>query len=288
MSPRTNGDGPTNWGRWGEDDEIGTANLLTGEVILRALNSVREGRIYPLGLQLRSDGPVGGDRISPLHLMSRDGGDFAALGRDDWGTADDYLITATQGTTHLDGLAHIWYGGQLYNGKPYTEVRSSGTAWAGVDKVGGLIAPAHLLDFSGRGAVEITSHDLDDWFSEVGRLAQPGDALLIRTGWMDQRLKDPSTDPTAFPVLAAETINWIADHDISTVGADNIAVEAVGTRGVLPPFHKIAIRDLGLQLLELLDLSDPGSANVSGGMLVVAPLRIARGVGSPVNPLLVT
>ena len=71
------------------------------------------------------------------------------------------------------------------------------------------------------------------------------------------------------------------------IGADNIAVEATGRRGVLPPLHKILVRDLGVTLIELLHLRSPGEDGVESGMLVIAPLRISRGVGSPVNPLLV-
>ena len=77
---------------------------------------------------------------------------------------------------------------------------------------------------------------------------------------------------------------WFADHDVAVVGADNIAVEATGRRGVLPPLHKVLVRDLGVTMLELLDLRAPGRGRVEGGLLVVAPLRISRGVGSPVEP----
>ena len=138
----------TNWGRWGEDDERGAANLLTPDVVLAALRRPATGRVYELGIELRRDAPVGGNRIAPLHFMTQDGGDFAALDRHDWGTADDYMVLATQGTTHVDGLAHVWSGGPLYNGFPYTEVRSSGAGRLGLEKLGGLVAAAHLLDFT--------------------------------------------------------------------------------------------------------------------------------------------
>ena len=81
--------------------------------------------------------------------------------------------------------------------------------------------------------------------------------------------------------------DWLATNDIALIGADNIAVEATGRRGVLPPLHRVVIRDLGLVMLELLHLREPAEAGVHSGLLVVAPLRISRGVGSPVNPLLI-
>jgi kynurenine formamidase len=284
MSPREN-----NWGRWGEDDERGAVNLLTPEAVLRACTRPTAGRVYQLGIDLKRGAPVGGNRISPLHFMTQDGGDFAALDRHDWGTADDYVVLATQGTTHVDGLAHVWSGGKLYNGFPFTEVRSSGAGRLGLEKLGGLVASAHLLDFShlaGSDAPEITPDMVDDVFARRGIRPEAGDAVLFRTGWMEAALAGDAVD-SEFPAVALSMGEWFADHDTAIVGADNIAVEATGRRGVLPPLHKILVRDLGVSMLELLHLREPAEDGVEGGLFVVAPLRISRGVGSPVNPLLV-
>ena len=281
--------GPSNWGRWGPEDERGTANLFTPEKVLGALRHPTSGRVFELGIEVRKNAPVGGERISPLHFMTHDGGDFAALGRDDWGTADDYLILATQGTTHVDGLAHMWYGGKLYNGFSYREVRSSGAGRLGLEKLGGLVTVAHLLDFTDRvgpDAGEITAADVDSLFATRGVRPEPGDGLLFRTGWMEERLRGEVYE-SRFPAVSPDFADWIAEHDIALVGADNIAVEATGRRGVLPPLHRVLIRDLGVAMLELLHLRDPAEAGVHSGLLVVAPLRISRGVGSPVNPLLI-
>jgi kynurenine formamidase len=278
-----------NWGRWGEDDERGAVNLLTPEVVLAACRRPTTGTVYELGIELRRDAPVGGNRIPPLHFMTQDGGDFAALGRTDWGTADDYMVLATQGTTHVDGLAHIWSGGKLYNGFPFTEVRSSGTARLGLEKLGGLVATAHVLDCThliGEDASEITPEDVDALFEARGVTVSAGDALLFRTGWMDDALAGTPTEGS-YPVVSLAMGEWFREHDIAIVGADNVAVEATGRRGVLPPLHEILVRDLGVTLLELLDLRKPGKDEVTEGLLVVAPLRISRGVGSPVNPLLI-
>jgi kynurenine formamidase len=285
------GSGPGNWGRWGERDERGAVNLITAQRVLAACQGPRHGRVYELGIELRPGAPVGGERTAPMHFMVHDGGDFAALGRDDWGTADDYITLYTQGTTHLDGLAHMWSGGRLYNGFSYREVRSSGAAKLGVDKLGGIVTTAHVLDFADRAGesdTEITVEDLEAWFAARGTRPQSGDAVLFRTGWMDAALAKEPLAGRGFAVVAPSTADWFADHDIAVVGADNIAVEATGRRGVLPPLHERLVCQLGVTLLEMLDLHAPAADAVTAGMLVVAPLRISRGVGSPVNPLLVT
>lgn len=279
-----------NWGRWGKDDERGAVNLITGDRVLAACARPAQGQVYELGIELRRDSPVGGERSAPMHFMVHDGGDFAALGRDDWGTADDYVSLYTQGTTHIDGLGHMWSGGKLYNGFSYREVRSSGAGRLGVEKLGGIVTTAHVLDFSDRAAEadsEITVSDIDDYFTRTDKQPAPGDALLFRTGWMEAAL-DRDLDGRGFAVVAPEVGAWIGEHDIAVVGADNIAVEATGRRGVLPPLHQHLVCDLGVTLIEMLNLTSPGAAGVTEGMLVIAPLRISRGVGSPVNPLLIT
>jgi kynurenine formamidase len=284
MSPREN-----NWGRWGSDDERGAVNLVTPEKVMAACRRPQTGVVYQLGIDLKRDAPVGGNRIAPLHFMTQDGGDFAALGRHDWGTADDYMVLATQGTTHVDGLAHVWSGGQLYNGYPYTEVRSSGAGKLGLEKLGGMVTTAHLFDVShlqGENPPEITPELVEQMLSTRQTRPEAGDAMLFRTGWMESALQGDAED-ARFPVVALSMGEWFADNDIAIVGADNIAVEATGRRGVLPPLHKILVRDLGVTMMELLHLRAPAEDGVETGMLVVAPLRISRGVGSPVNPLLV-
>jgi kynurenine formamidase len=278
----------SNWGRWGADDERGAANLLTGETVLAACTVPTTGRVYNLGIELNRDAPFAGNRVSPIHLMSTDGGDYAALGRDDWGTADDYLFLACGGTSHIDALAHVWSGGTLYNGHSYREVRSSGAARCGIEKTGGLVTRGVLLDFTERETDDgqITGEHLDAWFEEHEVEPRAGDALLFRTGWMEDAL-DGTQSGQQYPVLGLESADWLARHDVAMIAADNPAVETTGRRGMLPPLHGIVMRDLGIYILEMLLLREPAQHGVTTGLFVVAPLLITRGVNSPVNPLLI-
>jgi kynurenine formamidase len=278
----------SNWGRFGDDDERGMANLLQGETVLRALRAPVEGTVYQLGILIERSAPVAHNRTPPIHLMSLTGADYAAVGNDDAGSADDYIFIGTHGSSHVDALAHVWREGRMYNGFSHREIRSSGTARCGIEKAGPLVAAAHLLDFTGFPTVEpgvIGPADLDRWAEETGRTFSPGDALLLRTGWMDHALGRRGAAAAGHPVLGQDCVDWVADRDIALIGADNVGVEL--TLATPLPLHRRLIRDLGVYLLELLDLSEPAGAGVTGGLLVVAPLRIKRGVGSPVNPVLI-
>jgi kynurenine formamidase len=289
--PQNSGAGATNWGRWGDGDQRGTTNLLSSDVVLRALAAARLGRVYQLGLEIKKGMPLGGPRAEPLHLMAIDGGDFAALGRDDWGAADDYLMLATGGTTHIDGLSHMWFDGAMYNGHDFRTVRSSGAGRLGVEHIGGIVTRAHLLDFAAnppsRADGVIETDDVERYLVERDVTVESGDALLFRTGWMDAALAGREREGESFPSVGADVGRFVAEHDIVLVGADNIAVERDPGQSTNLPLHKIVLRDLGGYLVELLDLSAPAADGVTSGMLVLAPLRIHRGVNSPVNPLLV-
>jgi kynurenine formamidase len=278
----------SNWNRWGADDERGAANLLTGDAVLDACVVPRTGRVYNLGIELNRKAPFAGNRVSPQHFMASDGGDYAALEREDWGTADDYLFLACGGTTHIDALSHVWSGGTLYNGHSFREVRSSGAGKCGIEKTGGLVTRGVLMDFTSRetDGGQINGEHLDQWCAEHGVEMRAGDALIIRTGWMDDALTD-SLRHDPYPVLGLDAASWIERHDLSMIAADNQAVETVGRRGTLPPLHGIVMRDLGVYILEMLVLREPAEDGVTAGLFVVAPLLISRGVNSPVNPLLV-
>ncbi|MEZ4333680.1 MAG: cyclase family protein [Myxococcota bacterium] len=281
---------PSNWGRWGPDDERGAANLVTPAVVARAATRVRRGHTYELGLDIRRDAPLGGPRSPMQHFMAVDGGDFAALGRPGWGTADDYVVMATGGTTHVDGLCHMWYDGHLYNGFPYTEVRSSGASRCGIEHLGGIVTTGHLFDFVGRPTDEpdvIGAADVRAYAAEYGIQVERGDAVLFRTGWVEAALRREDRS-RSFPVVSPDVAGWLAERDVSLVGADNVAVEATPRpdQGSMP-FHDVVLRDLGVYILELLHLAAPAADGVRSGMFVIAPLRIHRGVNSPLNPLLV-
>src|ERR1700687_5791990 len=101
-----------NWGRWGPDDERGALNLLTPEIVRQAAGLVKTGKIYSLALTIdRHTLPVSPSRVPVVHMLSLDGGDFAAGVRlpDDTRAADDYISMPTQSGTHIDALGD---GGQ--------------------------------------------------------------------------------------------------------------------------------------------------------------------------------
>lgn len=287
----------SSWGRWGDDDERGAANLVDAAAIRRGAAEVRTGQALSLALPLRAGAGSGVAGRSPMqHFMGRDGGDYAAglPERPGFGFADDSVLLPTHGGTHIDALSHIWRDGAMYNGFAADRVTSRGAAALGIEKAGPLVTRGICVDLVSEGELAlpgghlISAADLSGAVEHAGIEPGPGDALLVRTGWVDAWLAgDAQTD--AWPGLDADCAAWIAERDIALVGADNIAVEAFPSSDpdCQMPLHIGLLRDHGVYLVELLSLRELAATGRGTFQLLVAPLPIVGGVGSPVNPVAV-
>ena len=100
-----------NWGRWGADDELGTLNLITAEVVRGAAALVRRGKVFTLALPLGPDGPQIGamtGRLNPLRTMLMV--NRPVFDPEGFCTSDDIVVMGLQAATHWDALAHAGYG----------------------------------------------------------------------------------------------------------------------------------------------------------------------------------
>src|ERR1051326_1882559 len=139
----------SNGGRWGADDEIGTLNLVTPEVVRRASECVKRGDVFSLGLRFDSAGPqIGtGGRVNPIHLMSAI--DAGVGDPDGFRYNDDFITMPLQCATQWDALSHVHYGGRLYNDRPLSTLTSAGASKNSIDKIRrGVISRGGLFDLA--------------------------------------------------------------------------------------------------------------------------------------------
>ncbi len=290
----------SNWGRWGAEDERGTTNLITPERLVAAARLVRQGKSFDLGIPLGADGPQpGGGRINPVHLMSQTGAGQNFPGG--FHFADDYIFMPLQGASQWDALAHVFYDDTLYNGFPASAVGLGGAERDSIDKQAkGIAGRGVLLDIAALKGVNwldagyaITPQDLDSAAQRQGVQVQAGDILLFRTGWRRKFLeeKNPQTFMSGEPGLGIACCAWLREHDIAAVCSDNWAIEVLP--GELPdvalPVHMVLIRDLGMTLGEILDFEELAADCAADGVweffFCSPPLKVSKGVGSPINPL---
>ena len=197
----------------------------------------------------------------------------------------------------MDALCHIWYDNQLYNGFSAVEhVTSAGAGRNAIDRVPFIVGRAVLLDIAAWKGVDhlalgepVTAADLDGCAAAQHVMVGPGDSVLIRTGWMRVFFKDRAAFDSGEPGIDESTLPWMKQHDVVAVGADNHAVEVL--KRIPPdelPIHRAAIRDLGLYLVEELNLEELAADKAYESFLVMAPLRLTGGAGSPLNPIAIT
>lgn len=279
----------SNWGRWGEEDERGTLNLITPETIRRAAGLIRTGRTYSLAMPLETEGAQWPVRQKLWRVT--------VFGEHPDGTrssSGDAVMMHSHSGTHIDALCHIWYDDRIYNGFDASiHVTSEGVTRNSIDRASSLVARGLLLDVAGWRGVEhlaagepVTAADLDGCASAQGVTVTAGDILLVRTGWMRLLQRDRALFDSGEPGIDETTLPWLHEHDVVAVGCDNHGVEVLTE---IPPrdlpVHRIGIRDLGLYLIENLNLEELAADRVYESLVVVSPLPLTGGAGSPVNPI---
>jgi kynurenine formamidase len=280
------------WGRWGAEDERGALNFIGPEQIKRAAALVRTGQVVCLSQQLSPKTPVPKHRAGVQHFMGRDGGDYAAGARRPGGFqfAEDTVVLPLHIGTHIDALCHAWCDDCLYNGFPGQGTRSTtGALRCGVDKMGPIVTRGVLLDLVRlRGAPlgSRTSIGRADLEAAATVAIEPGDAVLIRTGWQESQSGEISFNEE--PGIDVEAALWLAERGVAMVGADNFAIEAMPfPAGTVFPVHQRLIRDYGIPLLEGLELKPLAAHGRDSFLFITTPLPVVGGTGSPVAPVAV-
>jgi kynurenine formamidase len=296
------------WGRWGDDDQVGTVNLISPSDVVAAAGLIRRGAVFSLALPFDDKGPQKGHlrRFNPMLFMLRDGDD--AVARDlmgvprGIGAADDVVLMSTQGGTQWDALGHMFYDGKMWNGYSATEVSSLGAERNDVAQYRDrIVSRGVLLDLPrfmdvlwldpGRA---VTGEELDACAAAQGVEIRRGDILLIRFGQIAQCRAAGSWGDYAggdAPGLAFDTLGWITEREIAGLATDTWGAEVRPNEFsyVNQPWHRVALPSMGLLVGEIFDLeglaTDCASDGVYDVFFVACPLPITGAVGSPVNPI---
>jgi kynurenine formamidase len=290
----------SNWGRWGDDDQRGTLNLITPDAVLRGVHAARTGRTFSLTIPFDGTGPQWDSKNMPhrtnpelrTHTVN-----IAFTGDTrDFTTSDDSFRMGSQAATHWDALSHVGYDGLLYNNTPNDVVSGDGgAAKLGIEQYGPIVSRGVLLDIARLHGVDhfednyaITAADLDG-SARVEVL--PGDIVLVRTGHQHfLRAGEKKRYSMPAPGLSAGTIEWFRDHDVAAVATDTITFEVYPCEdpAVFMPVHMIQLRDMGLvqgQNWYLDELAADCANDAQYECLLVAtPLPLTGAVGAPVAP----
>jgi kynurenine formamidase len=300
----------SNWGRWGEHDELGTANLITPAKRLEGAACVRTGVAVSLAADFEPETPQfkPSYRLNPQRSMVDTGTDVragrqAAFGIPGHGFADDMVVMSLQASTHWDALAHAFHDYRMYNGRPCELVGGKGAAANDIAVVRDrLVTRGVLADVAGHLGVEalepghhVAVAELEATLAAQDVDVRSGDALLIRTGQLGLVRRTGAWDRFVDqnePGLGWDALPWLRERDVAAVAADNWAFEAIPSGYDLPmPVHAIGIVYMGLLVGEIFELDELAAACRAQGdwdfLLAAPPLPFLGAVGSPANPVAV-
>jgi kynurenine formamidase len=212
------------------------------------------------------------------------------------GANEDVLIMASHSITHMDALCHVFADNKHYNGYSSDGWESfAGAPHLSIDKANGFAGRAVLLDLPAHFGVEwltpgqpVSSDDLEACRATQGVEVRQGDMLLVRTGWLDlfATLKPGEEPPYEQPGLNVSAVDFVRDHDVAVVGADNAAIECIPfDNNVFLAVHIELLVKLGITLLEHLNLKPLADDRCYESLLCVAPLPVTGAAGSPINPI---
>jgi len=277
-----------NWGRWGPDDQLGSANLVTAAKRKQAVALVKSGITVSLAhnpLTERAD-----DNSNPFeHTMLR-------------GNSMDRYAVSYHGYahSHIDALCHILYKDQTYNGYARADVNTDkGCTKLGIQNLkDGIVTRGVLIDIPRlrnlpylEPGTPIYVEDLEAWEKKSGMKIASGDALLVRTGrWARREKLGPWNVGQGAAGLHASVAPWIKARGVAFLGGD-AAQDVVPSmvEGVALPVHTLMITALGVNLLDNQDLESLGETaaklNRWEFMLTIAPVPVTGGTGFPLNAI---
>ena len=289
-----------NWGRWGKDDQKGAINLITPARRAAAARLVRSGRSVSLSRPFPKE-PGPNNAIPAQHFMKtavRGKGGFSA----------DYFGIYYHGvaSTHIDALCHTWDDEAMWNGRdPKKEITFDGARFGSIEHwQEGIITRGVMLDVPRHRGTQFVTQDapvhgweLDDILIKRNIRLDPGDAICVYSGREAWQARDPErpyskpygTTPPARPGLHISCLPFLRDHDVSVLVWDMLDHLPIGYD--VPWAVHAAIFAYGVALLDNALLEPLSKACVEEGrdefMLVISPLPVIGGTGSPANPLAV-
>jgi kynurenine formamidase len=289
-----------NWGRWGKDDQRGAMNLVTPEKRVTAARLVKSGRSVSLSRPFPKEPGINNARPAQhyMQIIPRGKGAFAG----------DYYGIFYHGiaSTHIDALCHTWDDEAMWNGRdPKKEITFDGATFGSIEHwADGIITRAIMLDVPRhRGVPHVTQDtpvhgwELEEILAARKLKLEPGDAICVYSGRDAWQAANPDTPygrpygggPNVRPGLHVSCLPFLRDHDVSLLVWDMIDLSPIGYD--IPWAVHACLFSYGVGLLDNAQLEPLAKACVEEKrdefMLVIAPLVVVGGTGSPANPLAV-
>jgi kynurenine formamidase len=277
--------------KWGAGDQRGSGNMMKPETVLRAAKLIKTGEVFELGALLSPDPKesfINAGRVFNIYTKPSPPIPNARQ-------VNEELVVTELGQigTQFDAFSHQMWGDSFYNCFKLGDIGTrTGFKKLGIEHVGSLMTRGVLIDVAGLKGVDmlptsylITPEDLRDALAKAGQTLQPGDAVVIRTGWAKLMGKENERYGTLNPGIGIAAAQWLVTQDPMMIAADNCCVEVRSSeRPHSLPVHAMMLIQHGIFLLENLELDALAAARAYEFAFIVQPLKIKGATGSAIAP----
>ncbi len=282
--------------KWGADDEIGAANLVTPARVMQAIKLVKKGESHPLGIIIDSSTPAFPPRSLSLQVVQPN----QQGGKRLWGyngSYNDDLVELWLGIgPQIDGLGHLGQDGMYYNCNNEKDFAGiTGLTKLGIEKVPPIVARGGLIDMAKHFGVAtldagkvFTAADIQAAAKAQNVEVREGDVVLFHTGWTDGKLaSDPKAWGSGEPGASEDAMVWLADQNVIAVGADTWGVEPIPPEKEGRPFygHVTLLKENGIYILETMNTGRLAREDVHEFLFVLGQARIRGAVQMIINPV---
>jgi len=289
----------SNWGRWGEKDELGAANLITPAKRKQALALAKDGTTISLAHDVIQESAVDAPTILERTVINVS--PSVALDRYQYTGSYHGVIHS-----HLDAVdCHIMSDGKGYNGVSMDEIKAAGGCPRGNINAlkDGIVTRGILFDATrlpgkatSQGWLEpgtaIHREDLEALEKIEHVRVSAGDVILLYTGrWKRRAALGPWPNTTGFAGYHADVAYFLKERGVSFIGGDgpNDVSPSGLPQSVGLGLHQLALVAMGVSIFDNLDFERVAEQarrmNRYEFLFMAAPLRIEKGMGSPLNPL---
>jgi kynurenine formamidase len=280
--------------KWGPTDEIGAANYMTPELVVKAASLIKTGKTYALGIPVDTKTPAYPPRTFKLTVVQPGQAGSPGIGPNKATYNDDIIDTWVGIGSQIDGLGHLGVEHVYYNGNKLADFADpSGLKKLGIEKVPPIVTRGVLLDMAAYYNTDVVKEgtafnvkEIEEVAKKQGVEIRQGDVVIFHTGWLGLIGKDDKRYSAGEPGVGVEGAKYLTGKGVVAVGADTWAVEAIPfeTKNVFE-VHQILLAMNGTYILENMDTADLAKDKAYEFLFVLGQPRWRGGVQSMINPI---
>lgn len=284
--------------KWGPDDEIGAANLITPESVMEAAKLVTTGKTYSLGMVVDSSTPAFAPRSLSVTVLQPNQIASSGLGPNKATYNDDIFMGWLGIGSQIDGLGHLGVDHVYYNGNKDSDfAKADGLTKLGLEKVPPIVARGVMLDMAKHFGKPIldegtayTREDIVAAAEAQGVEIREGDVVLFHSGWLnllDGDNPDPKRYVSVEPGLGKTGAEYLAEIGVIAIGGDTWGLETVPFEDGVGVFeiHQILLAKNGIYILENMDTREMAADGVHEFMFTLGFGRLKGAVQQIINPI---